>query len=165
MEALRERNLCFSCHGEWTPGHQCKSRTLNALEGDEQFVESSDEELVNEVIEGEVVEQGEVSLNVVEVYLAQSQVEYFGHVVPGDGVSIDFAKVEAILSWPQPVNIKGLREFLGLTRYYRRFIKNYAWNELASNAFEEVKEAMVKAPALGLPDFSNLLLWKWMLVE
>ncbi|XP_070029865.1 uncharacterized mitochondrial protein AtMg00860-like [Nicotiana sylvestris] len=101
---------------------------------------------------------------------AQTQVEYLGHVISGEGVSTDVTKVEAMLSWPQLVNIKSLRRFQGLTGYYRRFIKNYTiisrpltqllkkgcfeWSDSTSQAFDELKKAMVKAPVLGLPDFS-----------
>ena len=39
---------------------------------------------------------------------------------------MDNSKVQAILQWPPPNNVKQLRGFLGLTGYYRRFIKAYA---------------------------------------
>jgi len=35
-------------------------------------------------------------------------------------------KVDRVLSWPQPKNVKDIRKFLGLTNYYRRFIKDFA---------------------------------------
>ena len=35
-------------------------------------------------------------------------------------------KVEGVLSWPQPKNVKDVRKFLGLANYYRRFIKDFA---------------------------------------
>lgn len=38
---------------------------------------------------------------------------------------MDKLKVEAILDWPQPTIVKGLRGFFGLTGYYRRFIQGY----------------------------------------
>lgn len=39
-------------------------------------------------------------------------------------MSTDPSKVETIMNWPKPKNIKGLQGFVGLTGYYRRFIKN-----------------------------------------
>jgi len=35
-------------------------------------------------------------------------------------------KVEGVLSWSEPKNVKNIRKFLGLTNYYRRFIKDFA---------------------------------------
>jgi hypothetical protein len=54
-----------------------------------------------------------------------SKVEYLGHLVGKDDVRVDPKNIEAMQDWPNPKNLKILREFLGLTGYYRKFLKNY----------------------------------------
>lgn len=51
--------------------------------------------------------------------------EYLGHVIDWQGVAADPAKIECMVNWPRPQSIKALKGFLGLTGYYRRFIKDY----------------------------------------
>ncbi|KAL8103695.1 hypothetical protein AgCh_028042 [Apium graveolens] len=86
------------------------------------------------------------------------------------GVAVDPSKVQSVLDWPIPQSIKELRGFLGLTGYYRKFIKNYAhissplteqlkdnfgWNGEATVAFELLKQALISTPVLHMPDFSH----------
>jgi hypothetical protein len=56
---------------------------------------------------------------------AQPSLEYLGHIISSQWVATEPAKVVSVQQWPQPVNVKQLRGFLGLTGYYRRFIKHY----------------------------------------
>jgi hypothetical protein len=103
---------------------------------------------------------------------AQQQVAYLGHVVSAQGVATDSSKIESIRTWTAPTNLKELRGFLGLTGYYRKFIKNYAvisqpltallkkgvvfmWTSLAESAFLVLKQVLITAPVLALPDFSQ----------
>ena len=77
-----------------------------------------------------------------------------------------------IKRWPRPTTVRELRGFLGLSRYYRRFIKKYGkiaqpltqllqkdtdfkWIGDTEKAFSTLKEALISAPVLALPDFGQ----------
>jgi len=53
------------------------------------------------------------------------EVEFLGVVIGPKRVEMQRKKVEGVLSWPAPRNIKEVQKFLGLTNYYRRFIKDF----------------------------------------
>lgn len=100
-----------------------------------------------------------------------SQVNYLGHVISSGGVAVEANKVKAVLSWPTPTNAKGVRGFLGLAGYYRKFIKGFGsiaaplhklvgkgpfiWDEKTEVAFQELKIALTTPPTLALPDWSH----------
>lgn len=52
-------------------------------------------------------------------------IDYLGHVICQNEVGVDPNKISSIEHWPVPRNVKGVRGFLGLTGYYRKFIANY----------------------------------------
>lgn len=72
-----------------------------------------------------VLESNQLYAKKSKCIFASSSVDYLGHLISGEGVSMDPAKVEGVISWPTPMNVKELRGFLGLSGYYRRFIKGY----------------------------------------
>lgn len=98
------------------------------------------------------------------------EVDYLGHVISGKGVAVDPEKIRCILDWPEPKNVKGVRGFLGLTGYYRKFVKDYgkiakplteltkkdgfSWSPTAAKAFNRLKHIMTSPPVLVLPNFS-----------
>jgi len=47
-------------------------------------------------------------------------------VIGPNGIKIKGEKVDRVLSWSEPKNMKDIRKFLGLANYYKRFIKDFA---------------------------------------
>jgi hypothetical protein len=119
----------------------------------------------------QVLAQHELFAKLSKCSFGQKEVDYLGHIVSGSGVSMDANKVKDVLAWPQPTNVKQLRGFLGLTGYYRRFVKGYAriaspltellrkdafvWNPTAESSFHQLKQAITTAPVLKLPNFAE----------
>ena len=54
------------------------------------------------------------------------KIGFLGIVIGPNGIEMEKEKVDRVLSWLEPKNIKDVRKFLGLANYYRRFIKDFA---------------------------------------
>ena len=53
------------------------------------------------------------------------EVEFLGIIVGTEGIKMDHFKISAILDWPTPKNVRGVRSFLGLANFYQHFIQDY----------------------------------------
>ena len=53
------------------------------------------------------------------------EVPFLGHIVFVEGIRVDPAKIEAVVSWKPPLNVTEVRSFLGIVGYYRRFVKDF----------------------------------------
>ncbi|KAL0551535.1 hypothetical protein IC582_010624 [Cucumis melo] len=100
------------------------------------------------------------------------QVSFLGHVVSKAGVSVDPAKIEAVTGWTRPSTVSEVRSFLGLASYYRRFVENFSriatpltqltrkgapfvWSKACEDSFQNLKQMLVTAPVLTVPDGSG----------
>ena len=99
------------------------------------------------------------------------EVEYLGHIVSHEGVKVEPNKNKSMKEWKVPITIRQLRRFLGLTGYYRKFVKNYGrivapltkilkkdaflWTPEVTKYFENIIEAMCLTPVLATPDFTK----------
>ena len=54
------------------------------------------------------------------------KIGFLGVIMGPNGIEIEKEKIDGVLSWLEPKNVKDVRKFLGLANYYRRFIKNFA---------------------------------------
>lgn len=52
--------------------------------------------------------------------------KFLRYIVSNSGISIDPARIEALVKWPVPKTIKEIQQFLGFTGFYRRFVRNYS---------------------------------------
>ena len=94
-----------------------------------------------------------------------------GHIVSHEGIKVDPKKVKSMMDWPIPKTLNNVREFLGLTGYYCKFVQNYGriaaplttllkkygfyWTPEETQYFQQIKEATCKAPIFMTPDFKK----------
>ncbi|CAM8880193.1 unnamed protein product [Rhodiola kirilowii] len=95
-----------------------------------------------------------------------------GHIVSHEGIEVDKAKIDLIVTLPYPSTVRDIKSFLGHAGFYRRFIKDFSKKALPlSNllqkdvpfeftdqcraAFDELKEALTSTPIIRAPDWTQ----------
>ena len=56
----------------------------------------------------------------------RDRIQYLGHIISKEGISVDPENIEAVINWPTPRNVTDVRSFMGLVGYYRRFIEGFS---------------------------------------
>lgn len=67
-----------------------------------------------------------LTLNLEKCLFLQTTIKFLGYTFSKNTLAPDETKIQAVLNFPQPVNQHKLRQFLGLTGFFRKFINNYA---------------------------------------
>ena len=120
----------------------------------------------------ERIEGAGLMLKPTKCRFARQEVEYLGHVVTPEGLKPDRKLVEAITEFSAPTDVNGVRRFLGLASYYRRFIGGFAriaaplreltrknalfkWTGQCEEAMRTLKVKLTSAPVLVYPTFDK----------
>jgi hypothetical protein len=94
-----------------------------------------------------------------------------GHSISSKGIEVDKAKIDIISKLAPPMTAKGVRNFLGHARFYRRFIKDFSkitrplcallakdtkfdWTDECMEAFNTLKKLLTSAPIMMALDWS-----------
>ena len=100
------------------------------------------------------------------------EVGFLGVIIGEDEIRIEKEKVQGVMEWPVPKNMKDVQKFLGLANYYRWFVKDFTmiakllheimrkdkkwnWGEKQQKAFEELKRRFITEPVLVISDLDK----------
>ncbi|CAI7909128.1 unnamed protein product [Closterium sp. NIES-54] len=103
---------------------------------------------------------------------ARSSIGFLGHIISSKGIAMDPAKVQCLADWPAPRTVAELQSFIGLAKYYRKFIFKFShicalstglfrqgvafqWGPPQQTAFSSIKAALTSAPVLTVVDPSR----------
>jgi len=82
------------------------------------------DEIVEEVLRR--LEENNLYIKLEKCIWKVRKIGFLEVIIEPNRIKMEKKKVDGVLSWPEPKNIKDVRKFLGLANYYRRFIKNFA---------------------------------------
>ncbi|VDI07259.1 Hypothetical predicted protein [Mytilus galloprovincialis] len=165
IDQMLEYDIIEESDSEWqSPVVMCKKKS-----GELRFC--VDYRAVNKISRPKLISAG-LTLKPSKCLFARPEVIYLGHKISKKGVQADISKVEAVESFPVPKTEKNVRSFLGLTNYYRKFIKGYShlvtplnrllrkdvpfeWTEKCQKAFDQLKQSLCSSPILAYPNMSR----------
>jgi len=133
-------------------------------------MEERHDELVEEVLRR--LEENNLFVKPEKCKWKVREVEFLEVIIGPKGVEMQKKKVEGVLNWPAPKNVKEVQKFLGLANYYRRFIKDFAriaallhvlvrkkqkwkWEKKQKEAFEKLKAGFTTEPVLAILDINR----------
>jgi transposase InsO family protein len=113
-----------------------------------------------------------LTLRISKCFFGKREVEYLGVTVSQGSIRPGPSKIDAIAKFPVPTNTTEIRRFLGLTGYFRKFIRSYVihalplitllrkdvkfcWKDNQQRAFETLRDTLLQRPVLQLFDPSR----------
>ena len=115
---------------------------------------------------------GNLKLSTKKTNFMAKEVNFLGHRLSKDGLSVDPKKVAAINNLPPPTSVKTVQKFLGAVNYFRSYIPKFAeiatplydltqkgvqfvWSRDCQKAFQKIKACLTKSPVLCIPDIED----------
>ena len=132
--------------------------------------EEGHDELVEEVLRR--LEENDLYMKPEKCTWKVQKVNFLGVVMGQEKIEMEEDKVAGVLNWPVPKTVIDIRKFLGLTNYYRRFVKDFAklaqplnnltrkeekwrWGSEQQDTFEQLKQVFTSRPLLVTPDIDK----------
>ncbi len=125
---------------------------------------------IQEVMER--LEEAGMYIKLSKCAFGMESIDFLGHTISKEGVQADPKKIKAVSNMPAPKDGNGIRRFLGMASFYRRYIKNFAartdklrelthkntifsWTKEHQEEFEDIKSALVSNPVMAFPDWNK----------
>lgn len=121
------------------------------------------------------LKDAKLTLKASKCQFCRPEMRYLGHIITQSGIKPDPELIKSVIEFPRPRRIKDIQSFLGLTGYYRRFIRDYAkiaepllkqlrngqkannhhiqWTQECESAFDSLKKKLTNAPIMNTPNF------------
>ncbi|WP_253302469.1 reverse transcriptase domain-containing protein [Wolbachia endosymbiont of Psylliodes chrysocephala] len=116
-----------------------------------------------------VLREAKLTLRLTKCQFFKSEIEYLGHEISSDGTKPGKRKTDAIERFPTPKNVHEVRQFIGLSSYFRKYIQSFSliakpltqltkkgilfvWEKPQQDAFETLKQKLISRPLLALYD-------------
>jgi hypothetical protein len=111
-----------------------------------------------------------LSRNLENIDILSTRMDCLGFIITDEGIHVDTSKVDKIIQWRTPWNLKDIQKFNGMIQYLSQFLKDvtvftsplssicsssqeFNWTELHEKCFLELKWLVAEAPIIKPMDY------------